>query len=131
MDKLAKTLAIRSFGRTPAIPTAVPLIGLGQVMIQGTLVASTFQKSITRTSHHNEMVEYLANKWDIDADILHDAVAWPSIAKARKRASLPFQRFISKWISEDTKQRVHDFCPRCNAPHEHLVHVLTCPHPDV
>jgi len=44
MDKLAKTLAIRSFGRTQAIPTAVPLIGLGQVMIQGTLVASTFQK---------------------------------------------------------------------------------------
>jgi len=101
MDKVAKTLAIRSFGRTPAIPTAVPLIGLGQVVIQGSLVASTFQKSLTRNSHHNEMVEYLAHKWDIDTDILHDSVAWSSIVKAHKRASFPFQRFISKWISED------------------------------
>jgi len=102
MQKMAKTLAIRSFGRTPAIPTAVLLIGMGQVVIQGTLVALTFQKLLTRNSHHNEMVEYLANKWDIDADILHNSVAWSSIAKARKRASLPFQHFISKWISKDT-----------------------------
>ena len=29
------------------------------------------------------------------------------------------------------KQRVHDHCPRCDAPEEHLVHILTCPHPDV
>ena len=29
------------------------------------------------------------------------------------------------------KQRIHDHCPRCDAPQEHLVHILTCPHPDV
>jgi len=29
------------------------------------------------------------------------------------------------------KQRVHDNCPCCNAPQEHLVHILTCPHPEV
>ena len=29
------------------------------------------------------------------------------------------------------KQYVHDNCPRCNAPLEHLVHILTCPHPEV
>jgi len=86
------------------------------------------------------MVEYLANKWEIDVNLLHESVAWPSIVKARKRASFPFQRFISKWISEDTatgivmrhlKQWVHNYCPRCNAPEEHLVHILTYPHPDV
>jgi hypothetical protein len=86
------------------------------------------------------MVEYLGHKWEIDVNILHESVAWPSIVKARKRASFPFQKFISKWISEDTatgivmrrrKQRLHNHCPRCDAPEEHLVHILTCPHPDV
>jgi len=52
-----------------------------------------------------------------------------------------FHKFIFKGISEDTatgivirrqKQCVHDNCPRYNAPaQEHLVHILTCPHPDV
>jgi hypothetical protein len=32
------------------------------------------------------MVEYIADKWEIDANLLHDTVAWPSIAKARKSA---------------------------------------------
>jgi hypothetical protein len=113
---------------------------MGQVMVKGSLVVSNFQKSLAYGIHHSDMVEYLANKWEIDVNLLHETVAWPSIVKARKRASFPFQRFISKWISEDTatgivmrrrKQRVHDYCPRCNAPAEHLVHILTCPHPDV
>jgi len=86
------------------------------------------------------MVEYVANKWELDVNTLQHTVSWPSIAKAHKQGSFPFQKFISKWISEDTatgivlklrKKRVHDNCPRCNAPHEHLVHILTCPHPEV
>jgi len=75
---------------------------MGQVMVKGSLVVSTFQKSLAYSIHHSDMVEYLANKWEIDANLLHESVAWPSIAKARKRTSFPFQRFISKWISEDT-----------------------------
>jgi len=140
MDRLAKSLAIPSFGNLPSIPPAVPLIGMSQLVIQDTLIASTFQKSLTYSIHHNAMVEYLGYKWEIDANILRDSVAWTSIINARKRTSFPFQKFISKWISEDTatgivmrrrKQRIHDHCPRCDAPQEHLVHILTCPHPDV
>jgi len=140
MDKLAKSLAIRGFGHPPDTPPAVPMIGMSQLVIQNTLVASSFQKSMTYSMHHTDMVEYLGRKWEIDVHLLHESVAWPSIVKARKRASFPFQKFISKWISEDTatgivmrrrKQRVHDHCPRCDAPEEHLVHILTCPHPDV
>jgi hypothetical protein len=113
---------------------------MSKVMVKGSLVVSNFQKSLAYGIHHNDMVEYIADKWEIDANLLHDTVAWPSIAKARKSASFPFQRFISKWISEDTatgivmrrrKQRVLANCPRCDAPEEHLVHILTCPHPDV
>ena len=29
------------------------------------------------------------------------------------------------------KQRLHDHCPWCDVLEEHLVHILTCPHPDV
>jgi len=75
---------------------------MSKVMVKGSLVVSTFQKSLAYGIHHSDMVDYLANKWEIDANLLHASVAWPSIVKARKRASFPFQRFISKWISEDT-----------------------------
>ena len=54
LDKLAKTLAIQRIGKTPSIPTTVivtqrttvPLIRICQAVIQGTLVTSTFQKSL-------------------------------------------------------------------------------------
>jgi len=105
MDKLAKTLAIQNFGIPPSIPPAVLHIGLGQPIIQGSLVASTCQKSMSYGIHHHAMVEYVVNKWELDVNTdvntLQDVVSWPSIAKARKRASFPFQKFISKWISED------------------------------
>jgi len=106
MDKLAKTLAIRSFGMPPSIPPSIPPavlhIGLGQAIIQRSLVASTFQKSLWYGRHHHAMVEYVANQWELDVNTLQHTVSWTSIAKARKRASFPFQKFISKWISEDT-----------------------------
>ena len=86
MDKLAKTLAIRSFGQVVSIPSAVPLLGMSKVMVKGSLVVSTFQKSLAYGIHHSDMVEYIADKWEIDAYLLQDTVAWPSIAKARKSA---------------------------------------------
>jgi len=120
MDKLAKSSAIRSFGTLPPIPPAVPSLGFGQIIIQGVLVASQFKKSPGYTIHHNAMVEFLAAKWEIDVHTLHESVAWPCIAKARKGATFPLQLFISTWISEDTatgivmkrrKQRQNDNCP--------------------
>ena len=48
------------------------------------------------------MFKYLGRKWEIDANTLRYMVVWSSIVKAHKRASFPFQKFISKWISEDT-----------------------------
>ena len=93
MDKLAKTLTIRSFRKPPSIPPAVLHIGLGQAIIQGSLVASTFQKSLSYGIHHRVMVEYVANKWELNVTTLQDTVSWPSIAKARKRASFPFLSF--------------------------------------
>jgi len=75
MDKLAKTLAIRSFAIPPSIPPAVLHIGLGQAIIQGSLVASTFQKSLSYGIHHHAMVEYVANKWELDVNTLQDTVS--------------------------------------------------------
>lgn len=71
---------------------------MSQLVIQNTLVVSSFQKSMTYSIHHNDMIEYLGRKWEIDVNILHESVAWPSIVKARKQASFLFQKFISKWI---------------------------------
>jgi len=84
MDKLTKTLAIRSFRIPPSIPPAVLHIRLGQAIIQGSLVASTFQKSLSYGIHHHAMVEHVANKWELGVTTLQDTVSWPSIAKARK-----------------------------------------------
>jgi len=89
-------------GIPPAIPPALLHIRLGQAIIQGTLITSTFQKSMSYGIHHHAMIEYVVNKWEIDVHTLQDSVSWPSIAKALKRASFPFQKFISKWISKDT-----------------------------
>jgi len=75
MDKLAKTLAIRSFGQIVSIPAAVPLLGMSKVMVKGSLVVSTFQKSLAYSIHYSDMVDYLANKWEIDATLLHASVA--------------------------------------------------------
>jgi len=80
MDKLAKILAIQSFGIPPSIPPAVLHLGLGRAVIQGTLVTSTFQKSMSYGIHHNAMIEYVANKWEIDVHTLQDSISWPSIA---------------------------------------------------
>jgi len=117
----------------PSIPPALLHLGLGQAVIQGTLVASTFQKSMSYGIHHNVMIEYVANKWEINVHVLQDSVLWPSIAKAHKRASFPFQKFISKWISEDIvtgivmrrwKQCVH-ITVRDAMPHRNTLLIFT------
>ena len=41
---------------------------MSQLVIQDTLVVSSFQKSLTYSIHHNDMVEYLGRKWEIDAN---------------------------------------------------------------
>ena len=60
---------------------------------------------------------------------------WEAYATARKEASFSLKLFVTKWLSGDTatgrvmlqrKKRESANCPRCNAPDEHLLHVLTC-----
>jgi hypothetical protein len=100
MDTLAKMLATRSFGRIAPIPAAVPLIGMGQVMVKGSLVVSTFQKSLAYGIHHSDIVEYLANEWEIDTNLLHESVAWPSIAKL---TNVPPSHFNASFQSGSVK----------------------------
>ena len=58
-----------------------------------------------------------------------------SYATARKESSLSTKLFITKWVSGDTatgrvmkrrKKRLLSNCPICDAPDEHLRHILTC-----
>lgn len=51
---------------------------------------------------HKDMVAYLADRWELDEEQLQAVVHWRCLAKARKQASFPIQKFISKWVSEDT-----------------------------
>ena len=73
----------------------------------------------------------------ISLDLLTSEVHWHSYKISRKESPLSTQTFITKWLSEDTatgrvmvrrRQRQYSFCPRCQAPDEHLLHILTCPH---
>jgi len=82
------------------------------------------------------MVTSLADRWELDEAQFLQVVNWRCLAKARKQACFPIQKFISKWISEDMatglvmvrrKQQDSSACPRCDAVNEHLVHILSCP----
>jgi hypothetical protein len=60
------------------------------------------QQSLCDTIHQNTLIEYLADKWEIDEIVLKDSDCWTSIARARKQASFSQRKFITKWISGDT-----------------------------
>ena len=65
----------------------------------------------------------------VDGDTLDSVVSWPSYRRARKMIGSKRQHFITKWISgnmatgrvtKQRQQRVHDTCPLCDEPDEHL-----------
>eukprot|EP00979_Chaetoceros_neogracilis_P010569 scaffold2500_cov172-Chaetoceros_neogracile.AAC.2 len=110
--------------------------GYGKIFIDGILVTGHIQKTLSHHILHKQMIEFLANKWSIDEETLTTQVDWYAFGKARKEASFPIQRFMSKWISGDTatgrvmlrrKQRLIAKCPTYDEEDEHLLHILTCP----
>ena len=81
------------------------------------------------------MLTFLSEKFEIDETTLPQKVDWYSFGKARKEASFPSQRFVSKWINDGAatgrgmvrrKQRLLSKCPKCEEPDEHMLHILTC-----
>ena len=108
-------------------------------LIRGTvhiMVCTNLQRTFHQNIHHQDMVYFLANHLSIDEQRVHTDLAWHSFHKARNECSFPMQKFISKWLSEDTatglvtkrrKQRLHAHCSRCGEVDEHLLlHVLIC-----
>jgi len=105
------------------------------ITIGGTTVCTNLQRTLYQRIHHQDMVTFLTNHLSIDEQRVHTDLAWHSFRKARKEYSFPMQKFIFKWLSEDTaagivmqrrKQRLHAHCPRCGDDDEHLLHVLVC-----
>jgi len=135
MDSLAKRIAVNNLGQSQRL---LPLstVGYGTVIIGGQLVSSRLQQSLSDAIHRNSLMEYLADKWELDESLLKDRVCWTSIARARKQSSFAQRKFITKWISGDTpsgvemqrrQQRDSSLCPVCSDTDETLVHILTCP----
>ena len=135
MDSLAKRIAVNNLGQSQLL---LPLstVGFGTVIVVGHLVSSRLQQSLSDAIHRNSLMEYLADKWDLDESLLKDRVCWTSIARARKQSSFAQRKYITKWISGDTpsgvemqrrQQRDSSLCPICAETDENLVHILTCP----
>ena len=91
--------------------------------------------SLSDTIHRNSLMEYLADKWELDELLLKERVCWTSIARARKQASFAQRKFITKWISGDTpsgvemqrcQQHESSLCPICADTDETLFRILTC-----
>ena len=102
MDTLAKSIALRHLGQSQRLPQ-ISILGYGTtITVGGNLVSSRLQQSLCDTIHQNTLIEYLADKWEIDEIVLKDSVCWTSIARARKQASFSQRKFITKWISGDT-----------------------------
>ena len=126
MDSLAKRIALNNLGQLQhLLPLSIG--GYGTVSVGGQLVSSQLQQSLSDAIHRNSLMEYLADKWELDELLLKDRVCWTSITRARK--------FITKWISGDTpsgvemqrrQQQESSLCPICADTDETLVHILTC-----
>ena len=67
------------------------------------------------------------------------SVDWLSFHRAWRSSKPSWKRFVTKWISGNTatgrvilnrQKRAYSNCPLCQEPDGHLLHILTCPHPD-
>ena len=81
---------------------------------------------------------HLEHRWNLTPGLLTNKVSWKAFKKARANSPSPIQKFITKWLSESLptgkvmvqrQQRIHAHCPFCEAPDEHLLHILCCPDP--
>jgi len=134
MDTAAKSIALARINGESPVPQFKPTqIGYGTITCNGLLIPSRVQTSLYAHITHNSMIKWLEAHSSLDTSKVN--IHWPSLAKARKEASFSLTLFITKWLSGDTstgrvmlqrKKRDCANCPRCNAPDEHLLHVLTC-----
>ena len=70
MDSVAKSITLRNLGRSQQIPQPLSL-GYGTISVGGILVASRVQQSLCDAIYHNRLVEHLADRWDLNEDVLH------------------------------------------------------------
>ena len=138
IDKFAKEIA-RAHIRHPwerryYIPTT---LGIGSIVCRGHVITTRVQKSLYDAILHGDMMGPLGDILGLEGKFVDLVVSWPSYRRARKMVGSSRQHFITKWVSgnmatgrvmKQREQRLHDTCPLCNEPDEHLVHILTCPH---
>ena len=101
------------------------------------VITTCVQKSLYDAILHGDMMGPLGNILGLEGEFVDLVVSWPSYRQARKMVGSSRQHSITKWVSgnmasgrvmKQREQRLHDTCPLCDEPDEHLVHILTCPH---
>ena len=117
----------------PSLPTS---FGFGTIICNSTTITSNLQSSLYHQITTVKMLDWLARNDDEGSAINATPIHLQSYATARKEAPLSMKLFITKWISGDTatgkvmkrrKKRLLSNCPTCDAPDEHLRHILKCP----
>ena len=111
-------------------------LGFGPITCDSTIITDNLQSSLYHQVTSKEMLHWLASNEEAQSELHQVPLALNSLAIARKESSLALKLFITKWLSGDTatgkimtrrKQRLLSNCPLCDAPNEHLLHVITCP----
>jgi hypothetical protein len=107
MDILAKE-ATTSLPVPPPVPFShrpskyPPRKGYGRVTVQGDMFTSKLQKGLYNKILAKRAVTYLANKCMADEDYFSTNMYWDAIRTARKKATVPIQVFMSKWVQTAT-----------------------------
>ena len=104
------------------------------VVCRGKVITTRLQKSLYESILHWEMIDPLGDILGVDGELLDSVVSWVSYRRAHKMIGSNRKHFITKWISgnmatgrgmKQRHQRLHDTCPLCDEPDEHLVHIMT------
>ena len=137
MDKFAKEIA-RAHIRRPRERRYIPTtLGIGSIVCRGQVITTRVQKSLYDSILHGDMMGHIGDILGLEGEFVDSVVSWPSYRRARKMVGSSRQHFITKLVSgnmatgrvmKQREQRIHDTCPLCDEPDEHLVHILTCPH---
>ena len=100
------------------------------------IVSSHLQQGIYYHITHHLFTQHLASFFDTSPSVLRSTVSWDSLRLSRTSARFGLFCFMSKFISGDIatgrvmqrrKHRQHSNFSLCNAPDEHIIHILTCP----
>ena len=100
---------------------------LGTTTCAGYFISSKMQSSMYKTIMQLELRKKHASIIDLPVDIFNSLVSWIVMSKARKKASLNLNIFITKWLSGEIatgsimvqrKQRITSNCPMCQSDKE-------------